>query len=329
MRGKSPLLRERPVACGDIGIERQADPVGKLANGNRVDDLRAERGCPLPHGPTLRDGVFDRLGEHERAHDVLGTRAHPRLLAAAVDERLDADATAQVERADALERADLVRGERRRVHPALLQVDVELAEPLHGIREELGLVRMRDTRERADGLNRAKLVVDGLHGDERDRAALALDAREQGLERLGAHGARGVWVDLVDGKALGLERLRAVQDGVVLDRRDDDVRALCPGDGLCQPADRRVVRFGTARGKGQLGRSMGAERGRDALARVLELARRRTPLRVERVGICPRGGRHRVSKARVERRGCRIVQIRAPTHGRLGSASWPRPGLPP
>ena len=185
----------------------------------------------------------------------------------------------------------------------------------------------RDYAEaKAAGLRCCILVHDV---EEEYRAALALDACEQGLERLGAHGAGGVRVDLVDDEALGLERLRAVQDGVVLDRRDDDVRALCPGDGLCQPADRRVVRLGAARGKGQLGRRMGAERGRDALARVLELVCRRTPLRVERVGVCPRGGCHRVGKARVERGRCRIVQIRAPTHGHLGSAQWPRPGLPP
>ena len=71
---------------------------------------------------SFRDGEFERRSESDDARDVLGPRAPPELLAAAVDERRQGETVAHVEHADAFGAVELVRGERE-------QIDAEVARP--------------------------------------------------------------------------------------------------------------------------------------------------------------------------------------------------------
>src|SRR3989442_15023941 len=66
------------------------------------------------------------------ARHVLGARAPPPLVLAAVLDRDHAGALADVEAGDALRAVDLMARERQRVHPEGVAVERDLAKGLHG-----------------------------------------------------------------------------------------------------------------------------------------------------------------------------------------------------
>jgi hypothetical protein len=85
------------------------------------------------------------------------------------------NAAADVEDADSLGRVDLVTGEREKVNvlEEAVWADVEgkLAASLYGVGVEESAARVRDSRERVDGLDDASLVV-GVHDADETRVGL-------------------------------------------------------------------------------------------------------------------------------------------------------------
>ena len=67
------------------------------------------------------------------AGDVLRTGALAPLLGAALDDARQGDALADVQRADALGAVELVAGQGEHIDVLLLDVDVQMADGLHGV----------------------------------------------------------------------------------------------------------------------------------------------------------------------------------------------------
>lgn len=98
-----------------------------------------------------------------------GAAAHAALLAAAVHQRLDADAraAAHIEGANALGPVDLVAADGHEVDVGGVDVDGDLADGLRGVRVEEDTSLAADAADRRDGLDHANLVVDRHDRDER------------------------------------------------------------------------------------------------------------------------------------------------------------------
>ncbi len=86
-----------------------------------------------------------------------------------------------------------------------------------------------------------------------------------------------------DLEALVAQRVERVQDGVMFDRRRDDVPAPA-GQARATPKNRQVVGFGAAPGERDLF-AANAERWRDAVARIVEPARARRPSAWSELGL--------------------------------------------
>ena len=71
-----------------------------------------------------------------------------------------------VERADALRPAHLVRADGRHVHLQIVDVERNLADRLHGVGVEQDALLLRDRADLGDRLNHADLVVGGHDRDE-------------------------------------------------------------------------------------------------------------------------------------------------------------------
>src|SRR3989442_5750481 len=102
------------------------------------------------------------------ARHVLGARAPPPLVLAAVLDRDHAGALADVEAGDALRAVDLMARERQRVDPEGVDVERNLAKGLHGVDVERNPVLARDLPDRGDRLERPHLAL-GVHEADPDR----------------------------------------------------------------------------------------------------------------------------------------------------------------
>ena len=151
------------------------------------------------------------------------------LLAAAVQHRLERDAAAHDERADALRRADLVAGERERVDAELVERERQPAGRLHGVGVDERARRVGDRGELGDRLHGADLVVGVLHRTS------VVSGRMTRASAVGVHEAARVDRDLVDLEAVhAREVVGRLEHRLVLDRRRPrrgaraDSRARCP-----------------------------------------------------------------------------------------------------
>ena len=97
--------------------------------------------------------------EADDAGHVLGAGAQAALVAAAVQDGLQARAALHVERADALGAVELVAGEAEHVDAELGDVDRQRPDGLHGVGVEQGALLVRDARQLGDRLHRADDVV--------------------------------------------------------------------------------------------------------------------------------------------------------------------------
>ena len=127
---------------------------------------------------------------------------------------------------------------REQVDAERIDVEVEQAGGLHGVRVEDGVrvLRLDDARGLGDRLDRADLVV---HVHDADEGGLVRDRRLQLRE---VDEALAVDAEVGDAEALLLEPLGRVEDGVVLDGgRDDVVAAAGAAGGPGGAAQRQVV----------------------------------------------------------------------------------------
>ncbi len=135
-----------------------------------------------------------------------------------------------------------------------------------------------------DGLNDARLVVGEHDRHERDVA------RDEPLERRWVDAARRVGFDHIDRKPIGAQQGQVVEDGVVLDRRDDDARpaAIAFAHGLGDAQKGEDVRLGAAAREHDLARAHAhLEARRDGAAAHLQPYGGLTSQGMKRIGVDP------------------------------------------
>ena len=182
---------------------------------------------------------------------------------AAGQNRRDARAALDPERAGALRAVELVRRERQQIDAERAHVDRNLRDRLHGVGVKERAARVRDPREIGHRLHRPDLVVGVHHRDER---GLVGQRRLEGLRRDDAGR-----VDREQGRrpAAARERLERGEDGFVLDRAGDQVPASGDLERLGDTPDRKIVRLGSAAREDDLGH-FGLQEVRDRRPRVVQ-----------------------------------------------------------
>ncbi len=118
--GRRSALAPSTAASGMRADEAAFEPVAQRAHARRV-------------AAQARDGDLGRLAEADDARDVLGAAAAGALLPAAVNQRLELEAPAHIERSDALGPMQLVRRERQEIDRAALEMDRLAPGRLHGV----------------------------------------------------------------------------------------------------------------------------------------------------------------------------------------------------
>ena len=137
----------RNVTLLVFGMRGASAPLIAMAKPARGRAPSASRSAP-----TSRDALARELrgdAERDRQRHVLRSGAAAPLLRAAEDVAVERQAAADVQRADAFRRVQLVRGERERVDAERVHVDVDLARGLHGVAVKMNrLARGRRARLR-------------------------------------------------------------------------------------------------------------------------------------------------------------------------------------
>ena len=283
-----------------------------VQGGEAFQQLGAQGGRMGPGLLALCHGVLHGSCHGAGPHHVGGATAQPAFLPAAKEQRLHAGAAAQVHKARALERTQLVGREGRCVDAAFLQVHLDLAQGLHAVCEEERAQLVGRICKLAHGLDGAQLVVHGHHAHQRKLPATGQGLGGGLLQRLRRDDAAAVGGHAVDLEAQALEARRGVCHGMVLDGAHDDVCLLRLGVGGQQAAHGHVVSLRAAAGEDYLGGLAGSHRTGDAAARILELAARLAPFGIEGVGVCPAAACEHLVEARVEGCGGRVVEVDPP-----------------
>ena len=147
------------------------------------------------------------------AADVLGAGALAALLRAALDEVRQENALARVQKADALRAVELVGRKGKHVDVLLADVDGQMTGSLHRIGVEQDAALAADGADLGNRLDCADLVV-CIH--DRHEAGILADGIS---DLLGRDEAVFMNIEQRDLKALLLQPLQAVQDGMMLKRR--------------------------------------------------------------------------------------------------------------
>ena len=258
----------------------------------------------------MRHADLARLGKRRDVRQRLGARADALFLPAAEHQGRQAQALFDIQRADALGRADLVAGNAHQVAVPFFRRQFHAGKPLHrvDVEQRAGRFGAEHRAELRDRLHRADLVVDQLAGEQDGVRGQRLFERRRGdvagLIRREEHHVEPLCGQLFAG----------VHGRRVLDRRGDDA-ALFVATQMGGAAQADVGALRAAGGKiGLLGQA--AERRGHGLAAVLEQMRRLDAHFVqarrvaERLAHGAHGGLRRLGQ-HLRRR--RIVQI---MHGR-------------
>ena len=153
-------VRRGPVADADDAVEREELFLGVGLDGGDVGELFIE----------MVGAQLDRLGKACDLARGLCAGAQAALLPAAKDQRFGrADALAQIQAADTLGRAELVRADGDEVRAQRVGAERNFQKGLHrvGVQQGTGLFRFQKLRDLGHGEDAARLVVDEHHRDER------------------------------------------------------------------------------------------------------------------------------------------------------------------
>ena len=245
-------------------------------------------------------GLAESRSHAGDAADVLGASALAALLRAALDEVRQENALARVQKADALRAMELVGRKGKHVDVLLADVDGQMTGSLHRIGVEQDAALAADGADLGNRLDRADLVV-CIH-DRHEAGILADGVRDL----LGRDEAVFMNIEQRDLKALLLQPLQAVQDGMMLKGGGDDVL------------------FSLAR----------AERGRRQQGLIVRLAaagRERDLPGVAAKVLCHRltrslQGLRSLLPQRIQARGVAIALAQEGQHGIHGGLTHPRGG---
>ena len=194
---------------------------------------------------------------------------------------------ADVEDADALGAVDLVAGERQQIDAEAIDVEVEVAGGLDGVRvdSDARVALLDDADDIGDIVDRADHVVGVDDGDQRRLVV------ERGGEGLDIDEALAVDREVGDAEALLLQALGGVEDGVVLDLGGDDVVAAAAG-AVGDGAQGEVIALGAAGGEEDL-LGAGAQQLGDGAAGAVEGLARLTRLEINAGGVAGERGEMR------------------------------------
>ncbi len=196
---------------------------------------------------------------------------------------------------------ELMRADGKQIDMHLLDIERDVAEGLHCVGVEDHAVALADRADGLQRLDRADFVVRRHDGDEHGIRANC------GLDRFRRNDA--IRIDRQNGhlKALAFERLGAVQDGVMLNRRDNQVTPLFLV-GAHRALERPVVALRAAAGEENL-RARRTDHVGDLLARLLHrrVAGVGKAVCTGRVGILLRQIRHHGLKCPAAEPRCRGV----------------------
>ena len=234
-------VRHAPL-CVAVHL-RDLEARGKLAL-----ELAAQAEQTLALGVHLVQRELARLAEADDSRDIQRARAHAALVAAAVQQRLEAHArvaAAHIEGAHALRAVHLVARPRHQVDVVLLDIGRHLADPLRGVGVEDRAALMAERTDLGHLADGADLVVRPHDRDEDRVLAHRLCDHRASDHTIGRRREEG------DIEAFVLKPLARVEHGLVLVRRGDDVAASLRAIGALRihasgALDREVVRLGRA-----------------------------------------------------------------------------------
>jgi hypothetical protein len=256
-------------------------------------------------GVALGVGRHQRGGQRDDPRDVVGAAAALALLTTTDDERVEGDAVAHGEHADALRAAELVGAQREQIDVPPDRAQVEPRCGLHGVGVQDGAGREPpdDGAHRGEVGHRADLVVDGHHAHDGDVVS------ERRAQRREVDATRRV--DRDDGATGALD---GVQHGVVLGGRADGAPTAA-GD---RTGDRRVVGLRAAPREDDLPGPAADDRG-DVVAGLVDSAPRVTGEAVRSAGVGEALGeerQHRRDRVLAHRRRRRVVEVDQAVHAR-------------
>ena len=212
----------------------------------------------------VRHADLARLGECGNIRHGLGTGTHTLFLTAAERERRQAQTLFDIQRTDALGRADLVAGNAHQIAAPLFRREPHAAETLHrvDVEQRLRRLRLEQLSELLDRLHRADLVVDQLAGQQ-DRVLGQRFAQHLGRDVAGRVGREEYHI-----KAAVRELFCGVDGRGVLDLGHDDAALFVAVEmRRAVQADIRALR--AASGEIDL-LGQAAERGGNRFTAVLE-----------------------------------------------------------
>ena len=247
-------------------------------------------------------GVLGGGAHPGQRRDVLGARAAVALLAAAGDERLQADAAADPQRAGALGPAELVGRNRQQVDAERADAHRQLARGLHGVGVEQRPVAAGDGGQVGHRLDRAYLVI-GVHDRYEGRAIGNQPTQGVGIGDAAAAHRQDAQLEPPPGQRLG-----GLQHGFVLDRGDNQVPPARRLEGLGGAAQGGVVALGATGGEddfGRLGAQQPGHRGARLVERGLRLLAEMVDARRVAPGVAGHGGE--AFESGRDERGRRVV----------------------
>ena len=241
------------------------------------------------------------------------TGAETALVTTAMHLRLQADTrlATNIQGADTLRAISLVGREAHQVDLELLQVDIDLAGCLCGIDVEDDALLAADFAQLGDRLNDAHFVIDEHHGSQHG-------IRTNGcLEYVEIKQTIFLHVEIGRFETLALHLADGIQNRLVLGLDGDDVLALGAGIKMGSALDGEVIGFGGTGGPDDF-LGVCIDQRSNLFARFLDRrigfpaetvrTRRRVAKFLDQVG------NHFFRNARVDRGGCRVIQIDGEFH---------------
>ena len=263
------------------------------------------------------------FSESNDAGDIFRARAEAALMMSAVNERIEARAGADIERANTFGSVEFVAGNREEIHAERIDIHGNFSGGLDRVGVKNNFVFAGDAGDFRDRLDRTEFVI-GVH-----------DGNQNGF---GANGAANIFRvndavlacgEIGDGDAALLEMLARAVNRFVLDAGGDDMRRLSgsrrsTGSGIGRregvgnrAEDGVVVRLSAAGGEDNL-LGLGAEQGSDLPASGLDRGACTLAGSVNGRGVGKvRGetGKHGVEDSRIDGRCSVMVKVDA-SHGR-------------
>src|SRR5579863_10473597 len=194
-----------------------------------------------------------RLAETGRQQSALCAGAPAAFVSGTMDQGLDGNPAANIERADFLRGVDLMAGDGKQIDTELIYIRRNLPDGLRRVRMQKDAMRVGDCCDFGDRLNGADLVV-GVHDADQKRVA-----SDRLADVVGVNQTAAVYGDIGYRRAQPLKEPAWLEDRGMLDLRCDDVRRTIAAPEE-ETLEGKIVRLAPAAGKNDLRRGAAKER---------------------------------------------------------------------